>query len=601
MGKNLKLSPRFRKAVELGLMLYWGLWLQNSPGNHIPYLLTFAGGLVCWSRNPEPEGRNTAGVFAWILALCVSFGNVSRILWPWPNLLPLAVTRLLTGVLLTLGGVVLFRAILLKLIALPGKPGPCRKKEKRDLIWLFGPWVLLAVCWSAVLYLAFYPGVLSIDNISQMEEILGRKPFSNRNPYYHTRLIGLFYSLGSRLVGNPNGGVALYSQFSVIVMSGCLAYGIYTLYQCSGKKWPPALRTLPYQVMPAHVMYGITMWNDVLFSGAVMVFALSLFRYEKRMGSLSVVCLSALAMCLLRVNGAANLAVVFLGAVFLCRKDEKRLLAGLLAGLVAGFVLVFPVLSALGIGQSDPVEALSIPIQQIGFVVQSDCPLSGEEQALLEQLVDLEDVKEGYMPFISDPMKYLIRQKGNISYLSEHKWEYLKLYVKLGLRHPLLYLQAWSEQTKGYLDGGYDYDRWNVKIDQNELDLYMAPLSRRANAWANRYLELWEESPVTKITLCLGFQFWIILGAMGLAAAKKDRALVLFCLPFVSVVALLAVGTPVFAEFRYAYSLVMAAPFVVTLVLFGRNTEKTEESSGEISGFPIAKPGNACYNTPESK
>ena len=77
----------------------------------------------------------------------------------------------------------------------------------------------------------------------------------------------------------------------------------------------------------------------------------------------------------------------------------------LLPGLVAGFVLVFPVLSALGIGQSDPVEALSIPIQQIGFVVQSDCPLSGEEQALLEQLVDLEDVKEGYMPFISDPMK----------------------------------------------------------------------------------------------------------------------------------------------------------------------------------------------------
>ena len=94
MGKNLKLSPRSRKAVELGLMLYWGLWLQNSPGNHIPYLLIFAGGLVCWFRNPEPEGRNTAGVFAWILALCVSFGNVSRILWPWPNLLPLAVTQI---------------------------------------------------------------------------------------------------------------------------------------------------------------------------------------------------------------------------------------------------------------------------------------------------------------------------------------------------------------------------------------------------------------------------------------------------------------------------------------------------------------------------
>ena len=288
-------------------------------------------------------------------------------------------------------------------------------------------------------------------------------------------------------------------------------------------------------------------------------------------------------------------------SIYPAQNRHMRRRTRVLAGLVAGFVLVFPVLSALGIGQSDPVEALSIPIQQIGFVVQSDCPLSGEEQALLEQLVDLEDVKGGYMPFISDPMKYLIRQKGNLSYLSEHKWEYLKLYVKLGLRHPLLYLQAWSEQTKGYLDGGYDYDRWNVKIDQNELDLYMAPLSRRANAWANRYLELWEESPVTKITLCLGFQFWIILGAMGLAAAKKDRALVLFCLPFVSVVALLAVGTPVFAEFRYAYSLVMAAPFVVTLVLFGRNTEKTEESSGEISGFPIAKPENACYNTPESK
>lgn len=50
--------------------------------------------------------------------------------------------------------------------------------------------------------------------------------------------------------------------------------------------------------------------------------------------------------------------------------------------------------------------------------------------ALLEQIVDVSAVSETYSPWISDPMKSLVRSKGNQQYIVDNKFAFIKLYIK---------------------------------------------------------------------------------------------------------------------------------------------------------------------------
>lgn len=70
-----------------------------------------------------------------------------------------------------------------------------------------------------VYFLAFYPGVLSKDSISQMQQILGISPASNHHPWIHTQLIGICYQIGVNVFGSRNAGVATYSLVSILILS----------------------------------------------------------------------------------------------------------------------------------------------------------------------------------------------------------------------------------------------------------------------------------------------------------------------------------------------------------------------------------------------
>ena len=47
-------------------------------------------------------------------------------------------------------------------------------------------------------------------------------------------------------------------------------------------------------------------------------------------------------------------------------------------------------------------------------------------------------------------MKKLIREQGNQQAVEEQKWEYFKLWLRVGLRNPLQYMVAEVRQTMGY-------------------------------------------------------------------------------------------------------------------------------------------------------
>ena len=71
-------------------------------------------------------------------------------------------------------------------------------------------------------FLRYYPGIVTSDSYSQIEQTIGILPLKDHHPITHTAIIGIFVNLGLKLSGNINTGIALYSIFSGNFCSICI-------------------------------------------------------------------------------------------------------------------------------------------------------------------------------------------------------------------------------------------------------------------------------------------------------------------------------------------------------------------------------------------
>ena len=453
--------------------------------------------------------------------------------------------------------------------------------------------LFIAAVDCTVLFLAKYPGVLTEDSIWQIEQLLTGE-YSNHHPFYHTMLIKLCYNAGLHLFsGDSNAAVAVYSVFQILAVSCCFGYVASTMRLMGVKKPFIVASVLWFAFLPCHFMYSFSVWKDIFFGIFVTVFLVTLFRMlngigggtdrseavpaetEKRKttaGQWILMTVSGLGFCLFRSNGWAVFLVSTLVFLVLFGKKRKKLCA-LFAGIImVSFILKNPVLNAIGVSKTDTIESLSIPAQQIARVIdECEYDLTPEQRELLEKVVDVRHVPVYYSEFISNPIKDLVRSTGDQEYIKEHSAEYLNLYIELGLSHPKQYFEAWVEETKGYWNSGYDY--W-VTVDdvcENELSISRATVSSAVNTIVEQYADLFRSSPL-RIFQSIGFHVWLAVILLFAAIVNKSRAGAFMAVPLIINIFTLLAATPVFAEFRYAYSLFCVFPFLVFAAFFRKDT-----------------------------
>ncbi len=425
---------------------------------------------------------------------------------------------------------------------------------------------LLTVVHASVFWLSFYPGTLSGDSVVQITQALNNR-YNNLHPVYHTLLIKFFLMIGLDVFNDINAGVALYSVFSVLFTSAVFAYGVVTLYQLHISKKIIVAVTAVYLVLPQHIFYSFTMWKDVIFSAFVLLFTVALFRYVEKVGHgsrlnrLMVLC-GALGMCLFRGNGFIVLLLTIVAFAFLFRKRMRKMCVSLTAILVAAYIVTFPVLSAFRLEQPDFVELASVPIQQVARTLKYDNDLDDRQVELISHVADVDDLAAKYYPYLSNNLKFHIRDYGNQEYLQEHKLAFLALYIQLGLTHPKSYLIAWVDQTKGFWNAGYDHRRFIFYCEENELGIRQTVTSKGMNSAVHAWAKLFEYFELLKPFVSIGFHTWLLLLVCFLGYRKKDRLMVLLTVPCLAIVFSLLIGTPAFAEFRYAYALFCCLPFL---------------------------------------
>ena len=574
-------SSKFGNAAVCTQALLIYAWLTNLQGTDSydsVYILCAVVGLFCLCRNfrhravPGPRTRIGLGLLAGVFSLAVVMANYAlflpvRALESWFN----------AGLCL-LGGYCLgYHILLCGVTALPLAPAedPACRQHPGRVFW--GCFAAVSTVYLLYLFFAAYPGYLSTDSINSLRQIESGE-YVNSNPFWYTMVIRACLQAGMALFGEINAAVAVYSTVQILFLAACFAYSLVTLYQMGIGRWWIAAVFGIYAFLPYHLAYSVTMWKDIPFSACVLLWTASLYRIFMGIGRCRrrdyiVFALGGLGVCLMRTNGWFAFLTAGVILWFPLRKRFPDVLKIMGVLVLVCWILINPVQWVLDVEQTDFVEGLALPFQQVARVVWQERPISEADTRMLEEVFHLDRVSELYQPEIVDPIKFEAVRSDGRAHLKENLWDYFCLWLRLGLQYPGDYFQAWVELTKGFWNGGYAfwiYFAWtwpeSSGIGGFELD---NPVKDGFDALF-RYLE---KPAVFQPLFSIGLHTWLVVSCCFICAAGKRREGLMTVLVLV-ILAGLWVGTPVYAEYRYAYPMFTTYPLILLATVFQPGLKK---------------------------
>lgn len=426
------------------------------------------------------------------------------------------------------------------------------------------------LCWMPY-FLYQYPGIMTPDSINQLEQTLGIVPFNNHHPFVHTMLFSLFYHIGFFISSDMVAAVSFYTFFQMCFLAFGIFYFLRTLELFDIRQEVLVIITLFYALVPYHAVFSVTVWKDIPFAAAVLLVSCSVLRMMRRStaADLAMFIVAGTLVCLFRSNGWYGFLLCVPFLMFGYRRNAKKMFPAIAGILLAAVIVKYPVMNALGVTQPDLIESLSIPTQQIAAVICHDRELSAEQTALIENVIDTTYIKELYNPAFADNMKELVRA-GNQDYLAEHKWEYFKLWVSLGLSYPSDYLTAYIHQTYGYWYPDSFYPVADIEgVSATSLGVSHTPLIGGTFVIKAKEIaiKLGGMLPMYGLLWSMGVAFCFLLFCIGNAFVRNEKTKFLCFLPSFALYLTVMIATPVATDFRYVYFMVFSLPFYLMTAL----------------------------------
>ena len=457
------------------------------------------------------------------------------------------------------------------------------EREKKSH-WLRNT-LLLLLCWLPV-FLAFYPGAFVYDALEEFTQA-DTGSYTTHHPLIHVLLLGKSVVLGEKLFGSYNVGIAFYTILQMSVMAVVLSY---TLEYVRGKiKHPLAelIGLLFYGLFPVIPMYAVCSAKDTYFTVFLLLTLVKLLQlYENEQGifqhkkDLLVFIISATLMMLFRNNGIYAYVVWFfiMVAVCLLSRNKKwnaklKYLLLLLLPLVLSYFLNFGMKEGLQAEKGGSQEIMTVPIQQLARVYHyAPETFSEEEKVILYEILPKEELHL-YTPRISD----LLKSKFNNEAFRKEPEKYLSLWVKIGLRKPLIYVNGWLMTSYGYwypdavnnVYGGTarhtivyeDSSYFGFETEPPGVRDSKLPLLEKV--YRKISLDLFQQRlPGISMLFSPGFLFWYFSFCMGYYVWKREGKLLLSFLLLLLVWMTVLLG-PTYLV-RYVLILWLAAPLFVS-------------------------------------
>ena len=443
--------------------------------------------------------------------------------------------------------------------------------------------VLIFLCMLPFL-LTNFPAVMTPDSLSQYRQVYGTEALNNHHPWAHTLLFSLFYHIGFAVTQETYSAIAFYTVAQMILVAACISYVWCALYEMGLKKKYCIIGMLLFVIYPYNLIYGVTIWKDILFSMSVLVLSITVFRIhcflqegkpaKEIVRDLILYIVCGLGMCILRHNGFYAFVAAAFCFLFIFKKYRKVFAPVTIAIVGMGFLINGPIMNIAGVTPGNYAYKLCIPLQQIGRVVADGCELSREETDALEKINTLDYIPENYQKGGADPMFAWVIY-GNQDYLVKNKAEYFKLWVRIGLRYPGKYIQAFLDQTKGYW---YPMEPEQVVyfgITENEDGLSsQAVLKGPVVIKLHEILsKLYTIFPLYGILYSMGGMFWLFLLLMAISLRNKKKSAWTAGIPLFFLMLTVFIAVPLVADIRYGYPLLVSIPVVAATTFYDKKKE----------------------------
>lgn len=565
-------------VIEIALIAAWGFSLRNTEAAYFPYLvlagLSAAASVQHYRQPKELPVR-----------ICVEIAAVSVVFaaammcgqYPIFTDLPQA-GGLMRGLAVFIGSFAvcgtLFRygytTLRHKTLAATGHP--CKHRA----LLFAGSALVFAGLHLTNVWLCKYPGEIQYDTLWQLNEILTGN-YTNHHSIYHTFMLQACMEAAQSWGHGWTTGFFIYSVLQVLLVSLVVGYVMLTL---NDMRLPTGVQVLVYLIFllhPLHIKTVTYILKDAFFSFCALLFITALVQILWGLGTRMwihwiLLVVGALGFCIFRSNGFLAFLLTFLVFLFTggTHENKRRVAVVLAAVMLAAVFLKGPMLHMMGVKKTEFTEKLSIPCQQIARVIYDGNALTEEEIALVDKAISIKYIKT-YQPRWADPIKGLIQFLGKDSYVEEHKWEYLKLWISLGVRYPQEYMKAFVDQTVGYWMAGYGEGDMGYVPYKGVEGLMYTDLGKqvrqetRNNALyqiVNEYCHLFQNNGILYIFVEIGLHFWILIYLFVISLWKKN-GMQTICTPGIGVILTLIVASPLWAEQRYAYAvyttMIMAA------------------------------------------
>ena len=440
MSRTLAMSQTLFGLFFVAFSMHILLW-AFSQENQIPRGLSYGFGLLFTSFLLIGRQMNRHGTF-------LPFGIKE------------ALSALFSLVLFTvlLGSIIAFLISKISLTA-----DKLQKQQNLDGESLFSRltgngWLILAVLfisWIPV-WLSFWPGIFRADATWQFYEYMARD-WNTHHPLFHTFLHGACLELGLKITGSMTIAVAVYSCLQMLLMAGIFSYSCHWLWK---RKVPLVIRLSVialFALFPVYPIWSLNATKDVAFGGFFLLLLLQVMDWWEEDGAalrspkrMILFIMTGLVMMLLRHNGIHSL-LISIPFLILLSKKAWRLRIGLLCGCtIAVYMLCnWCMVQTLQARRGSEVEAMSIPLQQLARVaIASPETLSVSDMESIQKIYGDSNIADIYDPQSADANKWA----ANSSVINENFSEYLQLWLRLGLRHPRIYLEAFCEQNMAYFD-----------------------------------------------------------------------------------------------------------------------------------------------------
>lgn len=324
---------------------------------------------------------------------------------------------------------------------------PVKNERGKNVLTFF----FFLLCWLPVL-LAVYPGFFVYDAQDEYLQVATRT-FTTHHPLVHVLMLGGIICAVHKVTDSYNLGIACYMIVQMVIVSGGFTYLMSYLRRKKVSRGLRIIAMIYFAFFPVIVMFTLCSAKDTIFTVALLLLIVYLFEMgitkedffaSKKKMLFFILC--ALMMMLFRKNGIYAFVVMIPVLLIYHKKNRKKMAVLLAVSFLSYFAINSTVTTALHAQNEENQEILTVPIQQLARTYKYNKEVFSEEDITTLHEILPEEALNLYNAKLSDPVKWRFNNQA----FAADKSKYAKLWLKIGMKKPVSYLNAWLMTSYGF-------------------------------------------------------------------------------------------------------------------------------------------------------